>query len=339
MDLLKYLLQCVEEELQKESEASIFSVFLVLRVAFSVYLQPKRRPHTVKVTKQELRHPTILPLSVSMAQELSASLQNQEETTSTSSETSPQKQPSPKAVKTPTSSLSPKQKSPPAHSSGDTNILTRRALKFEEGSDSVLATPVPAGSQENSTTPIPSIREGAISSSEERTNRFASNRSPPLTFESGSTEHASRDPQHMTPVAIGNGKHEKQGSDDTVLVTPKTFDSSITTSKDTPQNQQFYTPSSEFSDTDSKVPIPSPHWLKHMKSTPVKSRSPRLLEAFLNQDPKKATFVYKDLMKALGNSRTFMLSRQFWNVLFMSTIDTDRNYMGWNEKTAELYER
>ena len=39
-DLLKYLLQCVEEELQRDSEATIFSVFLILRLAFSIHLPP-----------------------------------------------------------------------------------------------------------------------------------------------------------------------------------------------------------------------------------------------------------------------------------------------------------
>ena len=42
-ELLKYLLQFVEEELQKDSEASIFSVFLILRLAFSIHLPPPKQ--------------------------------------------------------------------------------------------------------------------------------------------------------------------------------------------------------------------------------------------------------------------------------------------------------
>ena len=38
VELLKYLLQCIEEELQKAPEAAIFSAFLVLRLAFSIYV-------------------------------------------------------------------------------------------------------------------------------------------------------------------------------------------------------------------------------------------------------------------------------------------------------------
>ena len=41
LELLKYFLQSIEDELQKEPEASIFSVFLLLRLAFSVFLLPK----------------------------------------------------------------------------------------------------------------------------------------------------------------------------------------------------------------------------------------------------------------------------------------------------------
>ena len=56
------------------------------------------------------------------------------------------------------------------------------------------------------------------------------------------------------------------------------------------------------------------------------------------QDLKGCTFIYKDLMKALGSSRTFLLNRLFWNGLFMSTVDMNRSYLGWNERTTELYE-
>ena len=41
LDLLKYFITYIDEELQKEPEASIFSAFLVLRLAFSVFLLPK----------------------------------------------------------------------------------------------------------------------------------------------------------------------------------------------------------------------------------------------------------------------------------------------------------
>ena len=51
-------------------------------------------------------------------------------------------------------------------------------------------------------------------------------------------------------------------------------------------------------------------------------------------------FLYKDLGKALGPSgKAFMMERKFWNVLFMSVVTVERSYLGWNENTAELYQR
>ena len=54
---------------------------------------------------------------------------------------------------------------------------------------------------------------------------------------------------------------------------------------------------------------------------------------------KEYLYLHKELMKLLGNGRGFMLQRSFWNTLFISVVDTDRGYLGWNEKTAELYNR
>ena len=160
------------------------------------------------------------------------------------------------------------------------------------------------------------------------TSGSASNKSPPLT-------PASRDSQQIAPV--GNGTHKRE---DTVLDSPKVSESNMAASEDSPQSQQFYTPSPDFPDARKRgseaPPLPLYRRLERMKSGPLWSRSPRLLEMV---DPKNTTFLYKDLMKALGSGRTFMLSRQFWNLLFMSTIDMDRNYLGWNESTAELYQR
>lgn len=52
-------------------------------------------------------------------------------------------------------------------------------------------------------------------------------------------------------------------------------------------------------------------------------------------------FLYKDLSKALrGGGKVFMMeNRKFWNVLFMSVVTVERNYLGWNENTADLYHR
>ena len=56
-------------------------------------------------------------------------------------------------------------------------------------------------------------------------------------------------------------------------------------------------------------------------------------------ETKEYIYLHSDLMKSLGNGRNFMLQRSFWNNLFVCVVDSDRAYLGWNEKTAELHYR
>ena len=70
LELLKYFLHSVEDELQKEPEASIFSVFLLLRLAFSVFVLPKNKGTSSEKSpsqKPMIDHALALPLPVSMA--------------------------------------------------------------------------------------------------------------------------------------------------------------------------------------------------------------------------------------------------------------------------------
>ena len=50
-------------------------------------------------------------------------------------------------------------------------------------------------------------------------------------------------------------------------------------------------------------------------------------------------FLYKELLKGQGDVRPFLVKKEFWSNVFMSTVDTDRGYLGWNERTADLYHR
>ena len=54
---------------------------------------------------------------------------------------------------------------------------------------------------------------------------------------------------------------------------------------------------------------------------------------------KDTQFLYKDLTRALGSGKAFMQERKFWTVLFMSVVAVERGYLGWNENTADLYQR
>ena len=85
----------------------------------------------------------------------------------------------------------------------------------------------------------------------------------------------------------------------------------------------------------------------HKKNNPLLAMHRRLRsEADINttgnpQYTKDTPFIYKDLLKALRSSgKAFMMeNRKFWNVLFMSVVTVERNYLGWNENTADLYQR
>lgn len=60
------------------------------------------------------------------------------------------------------------------------------------------------------------------------------------------------------------------------------------------------------------------------------------------QDERDSSYVYlhNDLIKSLGpNVKNLVVKRQFWNNLFACVVEADRKYLGWNEKTPELYDR
>lgn len=57
------------------------------------------------------------------------------------------------------------------------------------------------------------------------------------------------------------------------------------------------------------------------------------------EETKEYVYLHSELMKGLGTGRNFMLQRSFWTNLFVCVVDSDRGYLGWNEKTSELYSR
>lgn len=51
-------------------------------------------------------------------------------------------------------------------------------------------------------------------------------------------------------------------------------------------------------------------------------------------------YLHADLIKGFSNSMNgIIMKRHFWNSLFSAVVQADRKYMGWNEKTIELYDR
>lgn len=51
-------------------------------------------------------------------------------------------------------------------------------------------------------------------------------------------------------------------------------------------------------------------------------------------------YLHTDLLKGFSNvMKDVIIKRHFWNNLFSAVVQADRKYLGWNEKTGELYER
>lgn len=67
--------------------------------------------------------------------------------------------------------------------------------------------------------------------------------------------------------------------------------------------------------------------------------SPRFYHPREGQELTGCMFAYKELLKGLGHSKDFMLSQQFWELLFVSALTVDRERLGWNEWTISLYEK
>lgn len=59
-----------------------------------------------------------------------------------------------------------------------------------------------------------------------------------------------------------------------------------------------------------------------------------------NTEGEDMLYLHDDLLRAFGNTmKSIILKKQFWNSLFSAVVQADRKYLGWNEKTAEMYER
>ncbi|XP_011405011.1 PREDICTED: MAP kinase-activating death domain protein-like [Amphimedon queenslandica] len=51
-------------------------------------------------------------------------------------------------------------------------------------------------------------------------------------------------------------------------------------------------------------------------------------------------YLHVDLLRAFSSAmKGIVVRRQFWNSLFSAVVQADRKYLGWNEKTSELYDR
>ena len=359
VELLKYLLQCIEEELQKEPEAAIFSAFLILRLAFSIHLQTKERQSSLSMAKLENeRHSpfSFLAQFSSKASESTTQISSRRSrspsSASSSSRSSPDGPPINFSTSTKTSKLA-------RHTSASTNTPDAETVSVGHTAD--------LHGHNGGDVTIPKSISGELDRNKGLANGGVG--STPLShdelLDDGSTATLVANtgtPSQAVSERIGdegggnkgqpNGdidrtSHSNLPTEPTRLthVVQNGVVSESATSRKAPPRSSKSTPNTKSSHTAPQLqfphrsgsPMPS---FKNQKQGQSSPQSPTLFPPLPEgQDLKGCTFIYKDLMKALGSSRTFLLNRLFWNGLFMSTVDMNRSYLGWNERTTELYER
>lgn len=306
-DLLKYFIQCIEQDYQRDPDSILFSAFLIFRLAFSIFQKtsPAQRG-SVSVGSADT------PLM---------------KTTPTPSTPMMKTTPTPGTPRRPT--LAEVQTSP----LGLGTSTTLGASPTPEGAVKLPVTPVDVRGRDI-------IEAGTMSSS-------------------GGEPRPSQTEQSQTPQAVNTGSSVTLVTQSTSAIstsTPNNTHDAMSLSlvsgplllsfytPSTPVQEQFQTPLSLPSNVPSNVP-PLHRKLtflyERMQSQASLFNSPRILDSSeLEGLRQEGSFLYKGLVKALDSAcQAMVLSREFWKLLFMSTVHVDRSLMGWNEQTLELYQR
>lgn len=347
-DLLKYLLLCVEEELQKESEANIFSVFLILRLAFSIHLPPPAKQKTG-----------------GSGLSFFSSLFGSDDAQSRSKVTE-------KGSVEMKNVIGSDEKSVEACDGGSKT-------------DSLEAKSDESSEQENGDVEGDRVLsgEGEVPLKEENINLVDIHKH--LLYQAnGESDSSSHSLEFEDPLTnVTHNIHD--GSPVRTIGSPTSAFSPTSELQDSrvPSTHPVATPPATPTSTGQLLPQSRPPLnnllngnipanLKSrekivnlsparaaqdaLKGSPLRKgravspshllllellESPRLYHPNETGPHRLAgcVFLYKEVMKSLGSSKSFLLEKKFWDVLFMSTISTDRNQLGWNEKTTELYTR
>ena len=348
-DLLKYLLLCVEEELQKEPEANIFSVFLILRLAFSIHLPspPKQKTGGGGLSffsslfgsdDAQSRSKVTEKGSLEMKNVIGSGEKSVEECDGGSKSNSTE-------VKNEESEQESDDVEGDEESSGEGKIslkdesinlvdihkhLLFQANSQSDGSSQSLEFEDPLTNMTHNIhdgSPVRTI--GSPTSAFSPASELLENRVP--------STHPVATPPPATPTSTG-----------------QLFPPSRSPLSNLP-NGNIPAADNKFREKNvSLSPVRAAQELA--KGSPLKKGravSPshllllELLESPRLYSPNETgrhqladcVFLYKEVMRSLGSSKSFLLEKKFWNVLFMSIILTDRNQLGWNEKTTELYTR
>ena len=414
LELLKFLLVYVEDDLQKDSDGSIFSVFLIFRIAFSIYLRPNKAKHTISISLlnalnlssfvtptnkdphlNEVRRSSIDNRDVECdAEELPMIyISDTDEEMEEMHILKKEKRASPLLIQ--------KSSSGERSIKSDTDVLTAEAdgdeedkrmlssnvqiLSEEQGVSQVSASSLDLepgqGGRETSSTEVlqPEVEMmttaatatviavdhgSAGVSCESRPSPSlggpsllagSSNCSPSREFEellqNVDSDHSSSSlPQPSTPPASN-----PSSSSQLVFIPVKTI-ASITPISDSEgsslrppahtrslsplEGSVTHSPQHMTRSTSDQSPRRSPSLSYQAILLSELINSPRFYHPHEGQELLGCHFVYKDLVKSLGQSREDLFhSGKFWNKLFISTVTMDRGSLGWNDKTASLYSR
>ena len=319
LELFRLFLQAVEEELKKEAEAAIFSVFLLLRLSFLLYLLPRRSPHPLVASRSTLE-PLILPwtalAALMVTSESVGAESNQLDRTSGGG--------SPRRL-----SLEAAMSGGPVGQEvgvavGEVNDRCEGVARSEGLSPEEDAKSVGGGAEGGSV-------NGDSSSSPDCTD--GEQVVPTVEILVDDMSESNTTPT-QTPALVPDSNLEPNLDDRAPQYHSPLPDRSESNPISIPPSQS----------SPSSTPSPTPRGgdrLEGRIASPLASRSPYLLQ-FLHSGPQDSVAhspLYQDLMRALGAGRAFMTQQPFWAALFMSVLDVDRSLLGWNEKTSELYER
>lgn len=424
MDLLKYLVLCLEEELQRDPESSTFSMFLILRLSFSIYLPPKTQKSTIGISLLNA-----LNLNSFITSAHSHPSSSADDALSSDSSDSPfRRRPmNPRerkisGTKLPAISISDTDEETEElhilHSvkkrgrRGSSPLITQRKVLGQGSGRRTLSLDQISKANSTSGSSMTTLTEG--SSETDGLNAFSApeqdggrgTKLSPLVHKTEVEGSAAS----QTVSEGGDGAGEVRGgvaaegegqtcegeecistltneSAKQLLELRRDFPDSPTTDdtetssspKLSTPNESLDNPTSHLRTDQSSDLLPSPRLSTPNATSPRLSpleasvppspqrmsspdphrpptggtggpvnqalllsdliNSPRFYHPREGQDLSGCTFLYKELLRSLGSSREFMLSRHFWNQLFISTLTVERENLGWNEWTVCLYEK
>lgn len=347
-DLLKYLLLCVEEELQKESEANIFSVFLILRLAFSIHLPPPPKQKTgggglsffsslFGSDDTQSRSKVTEKGSVEMKNVIGSGEKSVEECDGGRKSDSPQvknKESEQENDDVEDDEVSSEEGKVPLKDESINLVDIHKHLLYQanrqsNGSNHSLEFEDPLTNMMHNIhdgSPIRTI--GSPTSAFSPTNALLES-SVPGTH----------------PVAMSTATPTSTGQ---LLPPSQSLLSNLPNGNIPVANNRFREKSVSLSPARAAQDMAKGSPLRKGRAvSPSHLLLLELLESPRLYRPNETgrhqladcVFLYKEVMRSLGSSKSFLLEKKFWDVLFMSTISTDRNQLGWNEKTTELYTR